>query len=49
MKRELAGYAADARTFLGRYTPQARQMLRKLLDGKKITLTPVEIPEWHVV
>jgi hypothetical protein len=43
VKRELAGYALDVRSLLGQHTPQARQMLRKLLGEEKITLTPVEI------
>jgi hypothetical protein len=33
----------DVRRLLGQYTPRARQMPRKLLDGQKITLTPVEV------
>jgi len=43
LKGELATYALDVRSLLGHHGSQARQMLRKLLVGQKITLTPVEV------
>jgi hypothetical protein len=41
IKREVQSRAADVKELLFRQTPQARQMLRKLLDGK-LELTPIE-------
>lgn len=40
IKRDLAERVRDVRALLGRHTPQARQMLRKLLEGK-IVIEPV--------
>jgi hypothetical protein len=40
LKQELKTRVADVKALLGRHTPQARQMLRKLLAGK-IEMEPV--------
>ena len=40
--RELKDAAADVKALLAGTTAQARQMLRKILDGKKLDAEPVE-------
>ena len=40
--RELKEAAADVRTLLAGATVQARQMLRKILDGKELRAEPIE-------
>ncbi|MGH7342011.1 MAG: hypothetical protein ACREKH_16090, partial [Candidatus Rokuibacteriota bacterium] len=40
IKRDLAKRVSDVKALLGRHTPQGRQMLRKLLEGK-IVLEPL--------
>ena len=42
LKDELRARVADVKDLLAQHTPQARQMLRKLLNGK-LEMTPVEI------
>jgi len=41
LKSELCDRAEDVRALLSQTTPQARQMLRKLLDGGEFTVTPI--------
>jgi len=42
LRRELKGTATDAKSLLAGTTAQARQMLRKALDGKKLDAEPIE-------
>ena len=42
LRAELASRAEDVQALLAQTTLQARQMLRKLLDREKFTVTPIQ-------
>ena len=43
LRATLRGHGADVRALLGRHVGQARQMLRKLLDGTTLMLEPMVV------